>query len=547
MKKRIDKYKVMKKNNFVDGAFVATLGIVISKVMGILYVIPFYSIIGEKGGALYGYAYTIYLLFMAISSAGIPLAISKIISEYHTLGYEDAKKRAFYIGKKIALTLGLICFIILFIFAPNISKLILGDLKGGNTLEDVTYVIRVISTAILVVPVLSIYRGYFEGHKFISPASISQVIEQIVRVSIIIIGSFLVLKVFKLELRNAVGMAVFGATLGSLTAYFYLFVTRFKNRKKFNTKGSKEPRITDKEICRKIIIYAFPLVMIDIFKSLYSVVDTFTVVKTLGPLYGVKDAESIMSIFSTWGAKFNMIVIAISTGMIVSLIPNLTSSYVTNNMDDVRKKINQSFQMLIFLILPMTVGLSFLARPIYYLFYGASHYGASIFTLYIFVAFITSLYTVAVTICQVLKYYKVVFISLISGLLLKALINVSLINELYSLGLPGYYGPVIATILAYTLSFIICLVAINIYCGVNYEKTINQAVNELCGTIIMVISLLIVKLIIPIYSETRIINLFIIIIYSIIGSIVYLFYMDKTNSIRDIYGDKFIKKLKKKA
>ena len=64
MKKRINKYGLMKKNNFVDGAFIATLGIVISKVMGILYVIPFYSIIGEKGGALYGYAYTIYLLFI---------------------------------------------------------------------------------------------------------------------------------------------------------------------------------------------------------------------------------------------------------------------------------------------------------------------------------------------------------------------------------------------------------------------------------------------------------------------------------------------------
>ena len=112
-KKRTDK-NIMKKNNFVQGAFVATLGIVITKILGILYVIPFYSIIGEKGGALYGYAYSIYLVFMAISSAGIPLAISKLISEYQTLGYYDAKQRAFKIGKQISITLGIICFIILF-------------------------------------------------------------------------------------------------------------------------------------------------------------------------------------------------------------------------------------------------------------------------------------------------------------------------------------------------------------------------------------------------------------------------------------------------
>ena len=544
MKKRMNKYKAMKRNNFVQGAFIATLGIVISKLMGILYVIPFYSIVGEKGGALYGYGYTIYLVFMAISSAGIPLAISKIISEYQTLGYYNAKKRAFYLGKKMALMLGVISFIILFIFAPFFSKLILGDLKGGNSLSDVTHVIRCISTAILVVPLLSIYRGYFEGHKYITPASISQVLEQIVRVTIIILGSFLTLKIFKLSLKDTVGLAVFGATLGSLIAYFYLFGVRFKNKKRFNTKilNVKEPRIADKEICKKILIYAFPLVMIDIFKSLYSVIDAFTVVKSLGPIYGVKDAELIMSILSTWGAKFNMIVIAISTGVVVSLIPNLTSAYVLNNMDDVRKKINQCFQILVFLILPLTVGLSFLAKPIYTLFYGESIYGPSIFTIYIFVAFFTSLYTVAVTICQVLKYYKIVYISLISGILLKILINVSLMSELYSLGLPAYYGPIIATILAYILSFIICLIAINVNCKINYERTISLSINMLCGTIIMTISLLILKLLIPSYSEVRLINLFIIIIYSIVGSLIYIFYMYKTKTIKEIYGNKLLKK-----
>ena len=165
-KRRVDKNKkIMKKNNFVQGAFIATLGIVITKILGILYVIPFYSIIGEKGGALYGYAYSLYLVFMAISSAGIPLAISKIISEYQTLGYYDAKQRAFKMGKQIAITLGIVCFIILFVFAKQLATAILGDLKGGNTIEDVTYVIRLISTAIIVVPVLSVYRGYLKKKK----------------------------------------------------------------------------------------------------------------------------------------------------------------------------------------------------------------------------------------------------------------------------------------------------------------------------------------------------------------------------------------------
>lgn len=548
-KKRVNKNKdIMKKNNFVQGAFIATLGIVITKILGILYVIPFYAIIGEQGGALYGYAYSIYLVFMAISSAGIPLAISKIISEYQTLGYYNAKQRAFKIGKQIATTLGILCFIILFVFAPQIATAILGDLKGGNTIEDVTFVIRVISTAITVVPVLSIYRGYFEGHKFITPTAVSQVFEQVVRVLVIVVGSFLTLKVFKLSLTTAVGVAVFGATVGSFASYFYLIEKRFKNKKKFEEKelNVKEPKITNKQILKKIMIYAFPLIMIDIFKSLYSVVDTVTVVKTLGPIYGTKTAESIMSILSTWAAKFNMIIISISTGMIVSLTPNLTASAVVGNTEDVKKKINQSFQMLIFLILPMTVGLSFLAKPVYTVFYGASKYGPSVLSFYVYVALITALFTTAITITQVLKYYKVVFVSLASGLVLKSLINVSLINQLYNLGLPGYYGSVLASILGYGLSFIICLIALHKKCGVNYEKTIKQTINALCGTVLMVLVLSVVKLVVPISVASRFLNILIIVVYAIIGMITYFIYMKKTHSIDEVFGKDFLNKFKKK-
>lgn len=548
-KKRVNKNKdIMKKNNFVQGAFIATLGIVITKILGILYVIPFYAIIGEQGGALYGYAYSIYLVFMAISSAGIPLAISKIISEYQTLGYYNAKQRAFKIGKQIATTLGILCFIILFVFAPQIATAILGDLKGGNTIEDVTFVIRVISTAITVVPVLSIYRGYFEGHKFITPTAVSQVFEQVVRVLVIVVGSFLTLKVFKLSLTTAVGVAVFGATVGSFASYFYLIEKRFKNKKKFEEKelNVKEPKITNKQILKKIMIYAFPLIMIDIFKSLYSVVDTVTVVKTLGPIYGTKTAESIMSILSTWAAKFNMIIISISTGMIVSLTPNLTASAVVGNTEDVKKKINQSFQMLIFLILPMTVGLSFLAKPVYTVFYGASKYGPSVLSFYVYVALITALFTTAITITQVLKYYKVVFVSLASGLVLKSLINVSLINQLYNLGLPGYYGSVLASILGYGLSFIICLIALHKKCEVNYEKTIKQTINALCGTVLMVLVLSVVKLVVPISVASRFLNILIIVVYAIIGMITYFIYMKKTHSIDEVFGKDFLNKFKKK-
>ena len=413
----------MLKNGFVKGAFITTLGIVITKILGILYVIPFHNIIGEDGGALYGYAYTIYVLFMSLSSAGIPLAISKIVSEYQTLGYYNAKKRAFEIGKKIALLFGFIAFLILLIFAPLIAKSVLGDLNGGNTIDDIVFVIRVMSIAILIVPVLSVYRGYFEGHRFMSPPSISQVVEQLIRIFIIILGSYLALNVFKLSLTTAVAVALFGATLGAFVSCLYLIIKKRKNRKKFTERIRivNEPIITNKEIIKKIVIYAFPFIMIDLFKSLYNYIDMVTVVKGLVKYAGfsVNDAETIMSMLSTWGNKFNMIVLSISTGVIVSLIPNLTQSVVKNDKKDINKKICQTLNILLFLTLPMTIGISFLSKPIWLLFYGESLYGPSVLSILIFSGFMIALFTAMISVVQVLKDYKTVFWSLFVGVFLK--------------------------------------------------------------------------------------------------------------------------------
>ena len=322
----------MKKNTFVKGALITTLGVIFTKILGILYVIPFHALIGEKGGALYGYAYTVYSVFISLASAGIPLAISKLVSEYQTLGYYNVKKRVFLLARQLAIIFGIICFLIIVIFAPLFAKLILGDITGGNSLEDVVFVLRVIGTAILVVPVLGVYRGYFEGHRFMSPPSISQVIEQIIRVVVIVLGSFLTLKAFKLSVTTSVGVAVFGATIGALVSYFYLVDKRRKNRKKFDEKirNVNEPIITDKVIFRKLITYSIPFILIDVFKALYNFVDMLTVVKGLVEYakYSVSDAETVMSMISTWSSKFNMIILSVSTGVIVSLIPNLTQSFV---------------------------------------------------------------------------------------------------------------------------------------------------------------------------------------------------------------------------
>ena len=540
----------MKKNNFLQGAFIATLGIVLSKILGIIYVIPFYSVVGSQGGALYGYAYSIYTIFLGISQAGIPVAIAKIISEYNTLGYNEIKERTFKLGKKVLTILGIICFIIMFIFARFLANIIIGTISGGNSIEDVTYVIRVISFALLIVPLISIYRGYLEGHKFITPASTSQVIEQIIRVLIIVVGSYLTLNVFHLNLKTTIGVAVFSATIGALVSYFYLLFKIKNNKNKFATKDTNncEIKISNKEIIKKILIYAFPFVMIDIFRSLINSVDVFMLVKVLvnNLGYSITQAEEIMSVISTWGQKINMIVISICSGVIVSLVPNLTSSFVKKDFKDVNTKINQAIKWTAYLTIPMTLGISFLASPIWTVFYGTNDLCVSVYKYYIFVALGNVLFTVGVVSLQLLQEHKKVLLYLIIGLLTNALLNIPLLHLFHYLKLPAYYGSTTATILGYSICGILSLKYINKKFNINYKDTLLKILKIIFISILMILILAIAKQLVPFTSSNRFVNILYIVIYTLLGSIVYLFISFKTKLIYQIFGDNFLKNIKNK-
>ena len=539
----------MKKSNFVKGALITTLGIVIAKILGILYVIPFHAIIGDEGGALYGYAYTIYTLFVSLASAGIPLAISKLVSEYQTMGYYRAKRRVFLLGRKLAILTGFISFIIILITAPLLAKAVLGNVVGGNTIKDVTFVIRVIGTAILIVPTLSIYRGYFEGHRLFSAPSISQVLEQITRVLIIILGSYMAIKVFKIDLTKAVGIALFGATFGAIVSYMYLVDKRFKNREVFTEKIRivNEPKISNKVIYKKILYYAIPFIMIDVFKALYNYVDMFTVVKGLVNYanFSAVDAETVYSMLSTWANKFNMILLAISTGVVVSLIPNLTESIVKKEHFQIEKKINQALGILLYLTVPMTLGISFLAKPIWLLFYGESLYGPSVLSFYIFVGFFIGLFTSLIIMIQTLKDKKIVLISLITGVVIKVLLNNYLMIAFYNVNMPAYYGTITASIIGYLVSSIICLFVLRNKYKINFEEIINNFINIMCSSFLMVIVLFICKLFIPITSTNRIMNLVIILIYTVIGAIVYFVFNHFSKLTNRVFGKDILKILNK--
>lgn len=538
----------MKKNSFINGALIATIGIVATKFLGIIYVIPFYAIIGEENIALYGYAYTIYNLFLSLSTVGIPPAMSKLISEYNTLEYYNTKERAYKLGKRLLIILGIILFVLMFLGAPVIANQIMGDNTGGNSKESITFVIRIISTAILIVPYLSVTKGYLQGHKFITPPSVSQVIEQVVRISVILIGSYLCMRVFKVGVVNAIGVAVFGATIGALVALFYLLIKMKKHKKELvitKEKKKEEEKITNKAIVKKLLIYSIPFISFGLALSVYDYIDMTTIISTLTKIgFKTKDAESIIGVINTTGNKLNSVVLAISTGLMTSLVPNITSSFVKGDKKDVKKKVEQSFLMLLYVTMPMAIGLSILAGPVFTAFYGASTWGPRVFCVTIFVALFRCMFTTSVSITQSLNKFKNVFISIIIGILVKLILQIPFIYLFNNIGLYPFWGATFATFLGLTTSVISNLIVINKTVKLDFKSFFLKMFKFIYPLTIMVIVLLLMRNILPFNLTSRFTSIITIMLYAIVGAIIYFSITIKNGAFESIFGNRLLRKLK---
>jgi O-antigen/teichoic acid export membrane protein len=536
----------MKKSSFIEGTFIATLAIVIVKILGMLYVIPFYAIVGVEGGALYAYAYNIYNIFLDISTVGLPIAISKITNEYNTLKMEDAKRRAYNIAINIMRYVSITVFVVLFIFAKPIAELIIGTLTGGNTIQDVTTAIRFISLAILVIPYLSVTKGYLQGHNIINIPSISNVLEQVVRIIIVLAGSYIAIKVLNKSYSVGVDIALLGAFFGGLTAYIYIKVKMNKEKAALSLNTTKKDDITDQEIFKKIISYAVPFIIINCVSSLYSFVDMLLVLRTMQYLgYETTTVEFIASAISTWSGKINMIVVSMAMGMTISLIPTIVSAYTLKNWLEVNKKINASLKMIIFISLPLAIGLSMLSKQVWSVFYGVSDIGSTILSVSVFVAVSLNIYMVTSSIIQGLNKFKTVYIASIAGFLSNAILDVPLMLLFNYFGLPSYLGALVSSIIGYLLSSFIALKAMQKDSQINYQETFKCLFKLLIPLISLILVLSLFKLI-PYNINSKLSCILSIIINTLGGGFTYIFISWKLKLLDDIMGQELINKIIKK-
>lgn len=442
-------------SNLVKGTAILTIGLFLSKALGLLYVIPFYAIVGVENIGLYQYAYIPYNLALAVAISGAPLAISKFVSKYNAMGDYATGRKLMKSGMLVMLVTGILSFLILFFLAEPIAHLVVVDDDQRYTMAEVTSVIRWVSYALLVVPLMSIVRGYLQGNQKFEPTSVSQLVEQIVRILFVLLGAFIVVNVMDLSPRTAVKFAVFAAFIGAVAGLAVLYKYWMKYKPEFNQLYASSPPASDitfLDMYKEVIGYTIPFVLVGVINPLYQFVDMITfnnAMKSIG-LSDVMDDYFTMLNFLTH--KVVMIPVMVATGFSMALIPVITSFYTKKDQKGITRSLDQTFQIMLFLTIPMVIGLIVLSNETYTFLYSKSAMGADVLASYAPVAILFGLFTVTAAILQGIDKHKWIVFTSLTGLLFKMILNIPLI-KLFEVN-----GAIAATAIGYAVA-----VGINIY------------------------------------------------------------------------------------
>lgn len=436
-------------SSLIKGTAILTLGLFLSKVLGVIYIIPFYDMVGKENIGLYQYAYIPYNLMLALAISGAPIAFSKFVAKYNSLGDYETGRRLLKSGLLTMLVTGVAAFLVLYLFAEPLARVTIADNEKIHSLEDVTEAIRWVSFALIVVPFMSLWRGFFQGYNFMMPTAVSQLIEQIVRIAFLLGGAYVVLNIFDGTPKTAIQFAVLSATIGALGGIVVLFYYWKKKKPEYNKlllTSVESYDVTLRDMYKEIIIYAIPVIFLGIANPLFQFVDLLTFNRAMSGTENADQSDIYLGILNLTAHKLVMIPVMLATGFSMALIPLITKYFTKNERSNLTRTLDKSFQILLFLTLPAVVGMTLLSDELYHVFYEVSGVGSDILAHYLPVAILFAMFPVTASILQGINQQKWIILNLLTGLLLKLALNIPLIERFET------DGAIAATIIGYVVA-----------------------------------------------------------------------------------------------
>lgn len=256
--------RTSKPNTFFGGAAILAVGILVVKLIGMFYKIPLLNIIGEQGSADFNNAYNIYSVLLTISTAGLPVAVSKLVSEADALGRRNQVRRTFRLALALFLILGVLSFLVMFFGSEQLAGLMNDSMAAPG--------IRALAPAVICVGCLSAFRGYAQGHGSMTPTAVSQIIEALCKLTVGL-GLAYWLVGHGADASHAAAGAITGVTVGTIVALAYMLMNFLITR-------SQEPQLADDRpdepatILKHLLMIAVPITISSSMVGIVTVIDT---------------------------------------------------------------------------------------------------------------------------------------------------------------------------------------------------------------------------------------------------------------------------------
>ena len=400
-----------------NGVVVLTLSLVIVKILSALYRVPYQNILGDAGLYAYQQIYPIVALGVVLASNAIPSALTQI------LGGTEAQ-RLFIKRLMIVLQImGAFCCITLFVSAEGLAK-IMGDVA-------LTPMIRAASLSFLVVGMLGVLRGYFQAKFEMNPPAFSQVIEQMIRVSIISVVILLFTQQ-QLSIYQAGTWAILASTIGFLGATLFLWG------------GVRLPKGTLNQTIhwRQFVIATVIFALSQLIVILWQVVDSFTIINLLqhGQSLSFHHAITQKGIYDR-GASFIQMGLIVTTTFCFVLIPLLTDTQKTGQFEQMYSYANASLKITIVISSASAIGLINLLPLLNHVFFKSNDLIVTL-SIYMLTVIFVSLAMMYIALLEVQHQYRVILLGFGIGLMIKVILNVALITTI------GILGASLATVLA---------------------------------------------------------------------------------------------------
>jgi len=532
-------------SNLMKGTAILTLGMFLSKVLGLIYIFPFYAIVGEKNIALYQYAYIPYSIMLAIAISGAPIAVSKFVSKYNAMGDYQSGRKLMKSGIIIMMMTGFAAFIALFFLATPIAGLVIKSEEQVFTVDQIASVIRWVSFALIVVPFMSLWRGFFQGYDKMEPTAVSQLVEQIVRIVVLLGGSFIVVVVFKGKPETAISFAVFAAFIGAIGGLGVLYYYWKKYQPEFNLLRSQSVTSTQlpmSNIYKEVITYSIPMVFVGVANPLFQLVDMLTFNGAMTSIGLAEVTDTYLSMINFMTHKVVIIPVMLATGFSMALVPTITKYYTQGEYLSLRHAMDKTYQILIFITLPAVVGISLLANEIYFMLYSESEMGAMILAHYAPVAILFALFQVTAALLQGIDFQKWIVFSLLSGIFVKLALNIPLIRLLEA------DGAIVATAIGYSVSILINILVLRKTLNYRSEMVVRRVLLIALLTMAMAISVLIVHKLLELIMgpvDSKFSALLFSVICAVVGVAVYGFLSLRIGLAQKLLGERLTRIMSK--